>query len=163
MSSAVGSTRNATAAPAKLRVFFDADVLIAGPASKTHSSASYILLQLSELTLIEGLICPYVREEAERNLAEKLPQALPVFRALLQTALKEVPDPPKASLRRWVGRADEEDLPVLAAAVLNGCRYLVTFNTGDYPDPPEPLEVVEPGELVRRVRWHLTELSELPP
>lgn len=155
MSSAVGSTRNATAA--KLRVFFDADVLIAGSASKTHSSASYILLQLSELTLIEGLICPYVREEAERNLKGKLPQALPVFRALLRTALREVPDPPEGSLRRWAGRADPEDLPVLAAAVLNGCRYLVTFNIGDYPDPPKPLEVVEPGELVRRVRERLAE------
>jgi len=134
-------------------------VLIAGSAFKTHSSASYILLQLSELTLIEGLICPYVREEVERNLKEKLPHALPVFRALLRAALREVPDPPRASLKRLAGRADPKDLPVLAAAVLNGCRYLVTFNTGDYPDPPEPLEVVEPGELVRRVREWLAELS----
>jgi len=162
MSTAAGSTGNATArAGIKLRVFFDADVLIAGSASRTHSSASYILLQLAELTLIEGLICPYVREEVERNLGRKLPQALPVFKALLQAALREAPDPPKASLRRWAGRADPKDLPVLAAAVLNGCRYLVTFNTKDYPDPPEPLEVVKPGELVRRVREHLAELSGL--
>jgi hypothetical protein len=159
MSSAADSTRSATAA--KLRVFFDADVLIAGSASKSHSSASYILLQLAELTLIEGLICPYVREKAERNLKEKLPSALPAFKALLQTALREVPDPPKGSLNRWVGRADPQDLPVLAAAVLNGCRYLLTFNVRDYPAPPEPLEVVEPGELVRRVREHLAELSDL--
>jgi len=164
MSSAADSTRSATAAEAKakLRVFFDADVLIAGSASKTHSLASYILLQLAELTLIEGLICPYVREEAERNLKRKLPQTLPVFKVLLQTALREVPDPPKASLSRWAGRADPEDLPVLVAAAMNGCRYLVTFNTKDYHDPPEPLEVVEPGKLVRRVREHLAELADLP-
>jgi len=161
MSSAADSTKSTTADPAKLRVFFDADVLIAGSASKTHSSASYILLQLAELTLIEGLICPYVREEAERNLKGKLPQGLPVFKALLQAALREVPDPPKASLSRWAGRADPKDLPVLVAAVLNDCRYLVTFNTKDYPDPPEPLEVVEPGELVRRIRAHLAELAGL--
>lgn len=146
---------------AKLRVFLDANVLIAGSASKTHSSASYILLQLAELTLIEGFICPYVREEVERSLQAKLPQALPVFRALVEAALREVPDPPADSLKRWAGRADPKDLPVLAAAASNGCRYLVTFNTCDYTDPPEPLEVLEPGELVRRVREQLAELTEL--
>lgn len=155
MSSAADSIRNDTAA--KLRVFFDADVLIAGSASKTHSSASYILLQLAELTLIEGLICPYVREEVERNLQAKLPQALPVFRVLVQTALKEMPDLSAHSLERWAGRADPKDLPVLAAAASNGCRYLVTFNICDYP---EPLEVLEPGELVRQVREQLVELTE---
>ncbi len=129
MSNAASSTRNATARLDKLRIFFDADVLIAGSASKTHSSASYVLLQLSELTLIEGLICPYVREEVERNLQEKLPHALPVFRALVQTALREVPDPPADSLKQWAGRADPKDLPILAVAVLNECHYLVTFNT----------------------------------
>lgn len=160
MSSAKGSTGNATVEVEKLRVFFDADVLIAGSASKTHSSASYILLQLAELTLIEGLICPYVREEVERNLKEKLPQALPVFRALIKTALREVPDPSREELTRWEGRADPKDLPVLAAAILKDCRYLVTFNISDYSNPPEPLEVVEPGELVRRVREQLAELGE---
>ncbi len=158
MSSAAGSTKNATAA--KLRVFFDADVLIAGSASKTHSSASYILLQLAELTLIEGLICPYVREEAERNLKKKLPQALPVFRALLKAAVREVPDPTAPAMKPYSGRAHPKDLPVLAAALLNGCHYLVTFNMGDYPDPPKPLQVVEPGQLLRRVRDHLAKLAE---
>jgi predicted nucleic acid-binding protein len=158
MSNAASSTRSDTIA--KLRVFFDADVLIAGSASKTHSSASYLLLQLSELTLVEGMICPYVREEVERNLQAKLPHALPVFRALVRTALREVPDPSLDSLKPWTGRADPKDLPVLVAAIVNGCRYLVTFNKRDYFDPPEPLEVVEPGELVQRVRKELAALAE---
>ena len=145
----------------KLSIFFDTNVLIAGSAPKTRSSASYILLQLAKLTLIEGLISPYVREEAERNLQTKLPRALPVFRALVQTALVEAPDPTPANLRRWTGRADPKDLPVLAAAISNDCHYLVTFNTKDYPDPPPSLEVLLPGELVRRVRQRLAELAEL--
>jgi len=144
----------------KLKVFFDADVLIAGSATRSPTSASHILLQLAELTLIEGLICPYVREEAERNLQEKLPQGLRVFRALVQTALREVPDPTKEELVAYEGRAEEEDVPVLAAAAREGCAYLVTFNVGDYPKPPEGLQVVEPGELVRRVRTHLVRLLE---
>ncbi len=146
--------------PERLRVFFDADVLIAGSATRSPTSASHILLQLAELTLIEGLICPYVREEAERNLQEKLPQGLPVFRALLRTVLREVPDPTKEELAAYEGRAEAEDVPVLAAAAREGCAYLVTFNVRDYPKPPEGLQVVEPGELVRRVRAHLARMLE---
>lgn len=158
MSSGANSTRNATAD--KLRVFFDADVLIAGSASKTHSSASYILLKLAELTLIEGIICPYVREEVERNLQAKLPRALPVFRVLMGTALKELPDPSVYLLKRWASRADPKDLPVLAAAVSSSCRYLATFNIHDYPNPPESVKVVKPGELVRQLRELLAEFPE---
>lgn len=159
MKNVVSFTKNTTVT--ELRVFFDADVLVAGSASKAYSSASYILLQLAELTLIEGLICPYVREEVERNLRIKLPQALPVFRALMRTALKEVSDPSADSLKRWTGRADAKDLPVLAAAISNSCDYLVTFNIRDYPKPPESLEVLEPGNLVQQVRKHLAKLAEL--
>lgn len=155
-----GSTKSVTKSTAELRVFFDADVLVAGSATKTRYSASYILLQLAELTLVRGIICPYVREEAERNLQKKLPQALPVFRALVRTALHEVPDPPLDSLQTWAGRADPKDLPVLAAALLSGCQYLVTFNTKDYPASLKPLKVLTPGELVRQVREYLAKLPE---
>lgn len=159
MENVASFTKNATVG--ELRVFFDADVLIAGSASKTYSSASYILLQLADLTLIEGLTCPYVREEVERNLQAKLPQALSIFRTLLKSALREVPDSPANSLKRWVGRADPKDLPVLATAASNDCDYLVTFNVRDYPDPPGSLEVSEPGSLVQQVRKQLAKLSEM--
>jgi len=49
-----------------LRVFFDADVLLAGSASTT--GASHILLKLSELTLVEGITSHQAQTEAERNL-----------------------------------------------------------------------------------------------
>jgi len=48
------------------KVFIDADVLIAGSASTR--GASHIVLQLSELTVIEGVISLQVKREAERNL-----------------------------------------------------------------------------------------------
>lgn len=153
MSSASKSTKSVTRA--KLRVFFDADVLIAGAASKTYSSASYILLQLAELTLIDGVIGPYVREEAERNLRAKLPQALPVFLALLRAAVREVPDAPQGKLKSLKGHAHPKDVPVMATALASGCQYLVTFNLKHYPKPPAKLRVVEPGELVLHIRQQL--------
>lgn len=158
MDNAGASMESNTGPAGRLRVFFNADVLIAGSASKR--GASYVLLQLSELTLIEGVICPYVQGEAERNLYAKLPEALPAFRALLSAALEEVPDPPATTLGQFEEWAHPEDLPVLAAAISNGCPYLVTFNTGDCSPPPERLHVMKPGQLLRQVREQLAKLTE---
>ncbi len=53
-----------------VRIFCDADVLIAGAASTT--GASHILLQLSELTLLVCLTSQYAIREAERNLLARI-------------------------------------------------------------------------------------------
>ena len=76
---------NETASPP--RVFFDTSVLIAGAFSST--GASYILLQLAGLTLLDGRISPDVRTEATRNVTAKLPAALPQLRVLLNEVLIE--------------------------------------------------------------------------
>lgn len=138
---------------AKPRVFVDANVLIAGSASTT--GASFILLQLCELTIIEGVISDQVRTEAERNLRGKLPQALPAFRVLIESALKRVKDPRLEDLERFRGQADAKDLPILVAAVLNGCDYLITFNVKDYHPDPENIVVQTPGEFLQRLRQQL--------
>jgi len=159
MNSASDSMKSATTP--KLRVFFDADVLIAGSVSQSYSSASYVLLQLAELTLIHGLTCPYVLDEVERNLQAKLPQGLPVFRLLVENALVKTPDPVPDALEQWTGRADVKDIPVLAAAVSSKCQYLVTFNTRDYFNPPRQLTILKPGGLVRQLRERLAGLTGL--
>ena len=73
-----------------VRVFCDADVLIAGAASTR--GASHILLQLSELTLIDCVSSPAAIAEAERNIAEKLPAASSAFRKILAAAVDVVPE-----------------------------------------------------------------------
>jgi predicted nucleic acid-binding protein len=76
----------------KLRVLIDADVLFAGAASPSTHGASYTILQLAELTLIECLVSNQVIVEAERNLSEKLPNKLSAFRKLVNCCLQVVPD-----------------------------------------------------------------------
>lgn len=144
--------------PEKLRVFFDADVLISGAAPRSRQSASFILLQLSELTLIEGVSSSYVLEQAERNIRAKLPDALEDFISLGEAAVSLVPDPTIEELERFQGLAHPEDLPVLTAAVLNECQYLVTRNLQHYPKVVGTLRVVDPGQLVRKIRRHLAKL-----
>jgi len=146
-------TSRSTDTPAKPRVFIDADVLIAGAASTT--GASYILLHLSDLTLIEGIISQQVKVEAERNLRAKLPQALPAFRLLVESAVKVVEDPPEDQLVPLQGQAHAEDLPLLAAALLHGCHYLVTFNVKHYYPKGKKIIVLRPGEFLSRLRQQL--------
>ncbi|MGC9395956.1 MAG: PIN domain-containing protein [Anaerolineae bacterium] len=145
--------------PAKLRVFVDADVLIAGAASPTAHSASLVVLQMAEITLIEALTSEQVIEEAERNLREKLPGALATFRLLVERCLRVVSAPDRAALEPYQGLADSKDLPILIAAVLAECPWLVTFNVRHYQPGHPTVKVVTPGELVMHARDTLSQLG----
>lgn len=70
-------------APPRPRVFVDADILLAGAAAPAEHGASLVLLRLAEITLIEAITSEQAIAEAERNLGDKLPAALPVFRLLV--------------------------------------------------------------------------------
>ena len=138
--------------PRRPRVFVDADVLFAGAASPAEHGASLVVLRMAEITLVEAFTSEQVVAEAERNLEDRLPQALPAFRLLVSRCLRVVPDPQPDDLKPHRGLADPEDLPILVAALREGCRWLVTFNLRhDRPGHPD-LAVLRPGEFVLRVR-----------
>lgn len=147
-------------AGAKLRVFVDADVLFAGAASPQEHSASQVILQLGEITLIETLTSRQAVTEAERNLEAFMPGALPPFRRLVSRALRVVEDPERDAVLDHGGRADPKDLPLLVSALQESCSVLVTFNVRDYRPGHPDVEVMRPGALVRRIRARLTRLPE---
>jgi hypothetical protein len=138
-------------------LFFDADVLIAGAASA--SGASHLLLRLSELDILEGLTTRLALAEAERNVAAKLPHAILVLRALVQEAIEVMENPSSRVCAPWSTQADVEDVPHLTAAVREGCQFLVTFNTRHYWPETEDIEVIRPGDLLRRVRLQIASLE----
>jgi len=153
MSNDDATTERSTEDLAKPRIFIDANVLIAGSASV--SGASHIILHLSDLTVIECIISQQVKVEAERNLREKMPQALPAFGLLVESAVKLVDDPDENQLVSLQGQAHVEDLPLLAAALLYRCHYLVTFNVRHYRPEGEKIVVLRPGEFLYRIRQQL--------
>lgn len=136
-----------------LRIFFDSSAIIAGAFST--SGASYILLQLSNLTLIDGRISPEVRIEFERNVLAKVPAALPALRVLLKEGLLEGPTPTKAALDQAKPYADAKDVPILAAALMQECTHLVTLNQKDFWPTATMITVVHPGELLKEFRNRL--------
>ena len=134
----------------RLRVFIDSDVLIAGSASE--GGASFVVLHLAGLTLIDCFISRQVQIEVTRNLTRKLPGALPAFRTLVESALQIVPDPSPQSITACHNQADPKDVPILAAAVESQCRFLLTFNTRHFRPTGEIPTVLRPGTFLGRLR-----------
>ena len=146
----------------KPRVFVDADMLFAGAAAPGKHGASLVILRLAEITLIEAITSRQAITEAERNLSAKLPQALSTFRLLVDRCLRVVPDPSLDDLMTCTGAADTKDLPILAAAVREGCPWLVTFNTRHFEPGHPNVTVLRPEEFVLRVRDLLARLALEP-
>ena len=145
----------------KPRIFVDADVLFAGAAGPGQHGASLVILRMAEITLIEAICSRQVVIEAERNLAEKLPEALPAFRLLVSRCLQVVPDPLPPDLTPYAGLADVEDLPIMVAALREGCSWLVSFNERHYRPGHSLVTVLRPGEFLLRVRELLVYLARL--
>lgn len=138
--------------PNKLRVFIDADVLFAGSASPTQYGASHVVLRMAEITLIEAITSRQVIIEAERNLAEKLPDKLAEFRLIVSRCLRVVSDPSPDSLKPYESQADPKDLPILVAALREGCAHLLTFNLRHFHPTDKSITVQRPGDFLLTLR-----------
>lgn len=144
--------------PSRPRVFVDADVLFAGAAAPGEQGASLVVLRLAEITLIDAITSQQAIIEAERDLADKLPAALPAFRLVVSRCLEVVPNPLPDELQACQGLANSKDLPLLAAALREGCTWLVTFNRRHYSPGHPDVAVLRPGEFILRVRDLLARL-----
>lgn len=138
-----------------LVIFFDADVLVAGSASTT--GAAHLLLTLSELGIIQGMTSAHVQEEARRNLAKKIPDALPEFEEIIRRAVTIDSSP--VDTTPFQNFAHLKDVPILATAVAINARWLVTFNLKDFYQPPQ-ITVLNPGQAIRTIRETLGHAGE---
>ncbi len=142
-----------------IRVFFDADVIIAGSASQI--GASFLLLQLCELGLLNGLTSKQVVEECKRNIRKKLPKAEPFFKQIIKYSLEIVPNPKSKVIKTYQQEAHLKDVPILAAALETKAQYLLTFNISHYwPDADRNILICKPGDLLQKIRQQLTQLTK---
>lgn len=146
-----------------LRIYVDADVLIAGLLSQSEHGAANVLLQLSEATILDAITSERAVDEVRWNLKEHIArsEAETLLNEAIDVALDVVPTPSTDIVESFERMADSKDRVHLACAVEENCSYLVTYNRGDYPPqysgkPVEPLTVLTPGNLVRRIRSRLS-------
>lgn len=142
-----------------IRVFVDANVLIAGADSRSGASAA--VLVMAELGLFTPVVSRQALDEAERNLRKKLPRALPRFAEILaQLPIEIIPDPPAEETARWEGVIEAKDAPILAAAVLATVDRFLTLNAKDFTPAVAArrgLAIQTPGEFVGEIRRLLEE------
>ncbi len=136
-----------------VRVFFDSSVLISE--SISQKGASRLLLELADLSLLEGHFSPDVFYESERNLSRISSNALPVFYELAGNALTQAEPPTISDLLGVKSFADSKDAPILAAAVAQECHYLVTLNERDFWSPRDMINVASPGTLLQKIRFQI--------
>lgn len=119
----------------KPRVFLDTSALIAGLASP--KGASNAILSLAETRLITLVVSEEVLVEAERNLQEKLPRAMPEYRRFIATCpLEKAATPSAAEVATAMEMIHPKDAPILAAAMSGGTDYLVTLDHKHFLDDP---------------------------
>ena len=138
------------------RVFFDADVLVAGSAST--SGASHALLRTCGATILHGLCSAGVVTEARRTIVEKIPSALPQLDAMVAECLTVVPNPKEEDLQPYSGWAALDDLPHFVAATMNDCGFFVTFNRRHYYPKAGRPSIILPSQLLLRLRRSVAEM-----
>ena len=158
----LGYTRSVTALsnpPALPKIFLDADVLFAGAASPSTHGASFILLAMGQLTLLQCITSEQAINEAERNLIAKLPTTVASFRLLVRHCVHVVPTPSAVECAAYTGEADPKDLPILVAALREHCPYLITFNTRHFFPQSAQILVQRPGSFMQTLRGALSTLA----
>jgi putative PIN family toxin of toxin-antitoxin system len=139
-----------------IRVFLNASVLFSASYSRTGSSRNLLREAIRENLKI--VVSRYVLEEAERNLAQKAPEALPAFRELLTLVAAEVAEKPALEeLKRAATYINLKDAPIVAAAVKAKVDYLATWDRKHFIDDPKVAErsglmIITPDELMTIVK-----------
>ena len=96
----------------KVRIFADANVLVAGADSR--SGASRAVLLMAEIGLFTLVVSRQVLDEAERNIRQKLPRALPNFAdQMAHLNLEILADPPLEDAAKWEAIIEAKDAPIL--------------------------------------------------
>jgi predicted nucleic acid-binding protein len=138
----------------KARIFADANILIAGADSR--SGASRAVLLMAEVGLFTVVVSRQVLDEAERNIRQKLPRALPNFAdQMAHLRLEILPDPPLKESKKWEAVIEAKDAPILAAAVLAKVDRILSLNTKDFTQEVAKacgIPMQTPAEFVRDIR-----------
>ena len=139
-----------------VRVFLDSNVILSGLLSER--GAPRIILDVLSLRLpfLIGLTGRYNLIEIERNLKNKMPSLLFLYKAYLpKLNLKVIPLPRPEDIRDFSGQIAEKDIPVLISAIRSKVDFLVTGDKQHFGKMKEldkyPFHVVTPSEFIDSV------------
>jgi len=136
-----------------VRVFLDSNVILSGLLSER--GAPRIILDLLSLRLpfLIGSTGRYNLIEIGRNLKNKMPSLLFLYKAYLpKLNLKVIPLPRPEDIRDFSGQIAEKDIPVLISAIRSKADFLVTGDKKHFGKMKEldkyPFHVLTPSEFI---------------
>lgn len=139
------------------RFFLDSSVILSGAAS--DKGAAHVLLVLAEAGLIRLVVNPYVLNEVERHIQNKLKRAaLSYTEVKTSIAWEVVPNPTETELEDWDAFIIRKDAPVLASAVSAKPASLVTLDGRDFIKnrgliaTKTELKILAPGQVTQSIR-----------
>ena len=135
------------------RVFLDSNVILSGLLSDKGAPRTILDLLCLRLPFLAGVTGRYNIMEIERNLAKKLPAALPVYEEYFpRLHLEIIPLPSKDELKKLSGHTAEKDIPVLASALKGRADFLVTGDKKDFAalmmKGSYPFRIMAPAEFL---------------
>lgn len=148
-----------------IKIFLDSSALMAGIISTSGASRALLLLGEDEKLLL--LVSEQVIVEVERNIARKIPEAIPLAREMIRCAKVQIVRDPipsdVASHMHWINHP--ADVPILVAAAKAKVDFLVTLNGKHFIEninvaKNRGLRIGTPGDALLWVRKQLTKNGE---
>lgn len=130
----------------------DANVLFS--AVHRPDSAPGLLVEFAVAGIVRAVTSAYAIEEARRNLALKVPDAMPAWARVCDACIAA--PPASAETVEWTAaRIAAKDAPILAAAIDARCDWLVTGDRRDFGHLFGTMQrgvlVLPPAEALRRL------------
>lgn len=138
------------------RIFLDSNVVLSGLFSERGAPRIILDILSLKLPFIVGVTGQYNLLEIERNIARKLPAALPLYKVYYKKMnLEIIPVPSDEEMKRFAGAIARKDIPVLVSAVKGKADFLVTGDKKDFErlkiKSDFDFKIVGPSEFVEDV------------
>lgn len=136
-----------------VRIFLDSNVILSGLLSDKGAPRIILDILCLKLPFLIGVTGQYNIMEIERNLAKKMPAAIPVYREYLpKINLEIIPMPKAAEMKKFFNSISDNDIPVLVSAVNGKADFLVTGDKKDFVrlkvKGTYPFKIASPSEFV---------------
>lgn len=136
-----------------VRVFLDSNVILSGLLSDKGAPRIILDMLCLRLPFLIGVTGRYNIIEIERNLAKKMPAAIPVYREYLpKINLEIIQMPSAAEVKKFYGHVSDKDIPVVVSAINGKADLLVTGDKKDFAKLKakgnELFKIVSPSEFI---------------
>jgi len=139
-----------------VRVFLDSNVILSGFISDRGAPRIILDILCLKLPFLQGITGRYNIAEVERNLAKKIPDAIPVYKQYFhELNLKIVPLPSAEEVLNFSGHISGKDVPVVVSAINGKADFLITGDKKDFGKlkmkRDYPFMIVSPSEFLESI------------